>query len=236
MYRLLLLWLAVAGANAIVCLPNMCATVRCAAVTAETCVGGTIVPNGGFCGCCDACVHVLSEGQQCFDMLLLGVPPTSRCAEGLYCDPATSTCKSLSAKRQVLVQSQTCAQRLAEIQQAQTNGLPLVGQFVPRCDPDGSYSARQCHGSSCYCVDPYGNKIQDYHGQIGDANMDCQCARDQYNYLQTGLIGRLFYCDTNGSYRHYACTGSVCYCTDTSGNIKLGSPTVSIGDLASLQC
>lgn len=239
MLRFVLLSLAVACTNAIVCMPDMCQTVRCAAVTAENCVGGNIVPNGGFCGCCDACVIQLAEGDKCFGDLLMGVPSHSHCGDGLYCDPNTLTCARAVAKKQVLLQTQTavsCAQRLLEIQQAQQNGMPLLGQFIPQCDVDGSYSARQCHGSECYCVDPTGHKIQGYTGSIGDATMDCKCARDLYQYMQSGLIGKLFNCASNGSYQRYACSGSVCFCADSNGNLKLGSPTVNIGNIGSLQC
>nr|KAI8743313.1 nidogen-2 [Biomphalaria glabrata] len=61
--------------NAIVCTPDMCATVRCAAVTAENC-DGAIVKNGGFCGCCDSCIKALNPGDSCFSTFLLGVPST----------------------------------------------------------------------------------------------------------------------------------------------------------------
>ena len=49
-----------AYASAIVCPPNACQLVRCAAVTASTC-NGIIAQNGGYCGCCDACLTELSK-------------------------------------------------------------------------------------------------------------------------------------------------------------------------------
>jgi hypothetical protein len=58
MLKFLCLSVLVAAAHAIVCPPNACQMVRCAAVTAESC-GGTIKTNGGFCGCCDACITEL---------------------------------------------------------------------------------------------------------------------------------------------------------------------------------
>ena len=30
----------------------------------------------------------------------------------------------------------------------------------PVCERDGTFSARQCHGGTCYCVDPEGNQLQ----------------------------------------------------------------------------
>ena len=63
-----------------------------------------------------------------------------------------------------------------------------------------------------------------------------ECARDQQTYMQSGLIGKLFTCTTSGSYQRYQCSGSVCFCADNQGNMRAGSPTVSIGNIGSLQC
>ncbi|XP_065662150.1 uncharacterized protein LOC101241534 isoform X5 [Hydra vulgaris] len=32
------------------------------------------------------------------------------------------------------------------------DGLSLLGQFVPSCEPDGRYSKKQCHENYCFCV------------------------------------------------------------------------------------
>ena len=42
----------------------------------------------------------------------------------------------------------------------------LIGQFVPQCDKDGNYNARQCSGStgSCWCVDKLtGQEVEYLH-------------------------------------------------------------------------
>ncbi|KAL8579825.1 hypothetical protein ACOMHN_048102 [Nucella lapillus] len=235
MLRLVVLFVAVACANAFVCLPDACNGVQCAAMTAENCLGGTIMKNGGYCGCCDVCVHPLAEGDKCYSSLLLGVPSQVQCGEGLVCDPHTITCqKARGVNRR---QRQTCAERVTAIEAAKSNGMPLLGQFIPTCETDGSYFARQCHGSVCYCVDPQGVQISGYQSPISQAaNMDCQCARDQSAYMKTRLIGKLFFCTASGSYQRYDCTGSVCYCVDNLGAQKAGSQTVNIADIGSLQC
>jgi len=234
MLRLIILSLAAACTAAMVCPQDICMRVRCAGVTAENCVGGSIVKSGGYCGCCDSCVQSLAEGDACVSMVFLGVAPSAQCATGLTCDPATATCKSpIVTKRQVA----TCAERVQQMQLAGANGLPLLGQAIPKCEADGSYSARQCLGSVCSCVDPQGSIIPNYSASIGSAaSMDCSCARDQYAYMQTGLIGKMFSCTPAGSYQRYACQGSVCFCADTLGNMQSGSPSVNIGNIGSLQC
>eukprot|EP00745_Piridium_sociabile_P007692 TRINITY_DN15138_c0_g1_i1.p1 TRINITY_DN15138_c0_g1~~TRINITY_DN15138_c0_g1_i1.p1 ORF type:complete len:232 (-),score=35.17 TRINITY_DN15138_c0_g1_i1:292-987(-) len=231
MLRLVLLSVAVACASAIVCMPDTCSRVRCAAVTAESCVGGTIKRNGGFCGCCDLCVTQLAEGDRCISYMPVGVPATTECQEGLICDPHTYTCQPTA--RQTL----SCAERLQQIHAAQTNGLPLLGQFIPVCEADGTYFARQCHGSMCYCVDFKGAKITGYGANIREAaNVGCKCARDQHAYMQTRRIGKMFSCTRTGNYQRYACSGSVCYCADELGAMKDGSATVNIGSLENLNC
>jgi len=233
MLPVVLIALTLTAAQAFVCPPDFCSRVRCAAVTAESCVGGSIVRNGGTCGCCDTCVQQLGEGESCVSSVLLGVAPSATCATGLTCDPTTLTCqrpKDFVVSRR---QTQTCAELLA-----QSNSQHLLGRFTPRCEADGSYSAVQCHGSVCYCADQTtGDKILDYQASIGQSStMDCRCARDQAAYMKTGLIGKLFYCTDNGSYRKYRCSGSVCFCSDELGNMKTGSQTVNIGHLQDLHC
>ncbi|CAL1541712.1 unnamed protein product [Lymnaea stagnalis] len=80
--------------EAIVCLPNACDTVRCAAVTSENC-NGKIVSRGGFCGCCDSCVTELGANESCMTTLLLGVPATTSCQDGYFCERSSMTCQPI---------------------------------------------------------------------------------------------------------------------------------------------
>ena len=66
-------------------------------------------------------------------------------------------------------------------------------------------------------------------------NIISECARDQYEYMQTGLIGKMFHCDSNGNYDKVQCTGSVCYCVDMLGQ-QQGSSSVAIADIGTLNC
>ncbi|BFZ22393.1 hypothetical protein BsWGS_25432 [Bradybaena similaris] len=98
MNRLLLSTLAfLALANmalAMVCTENFCATVDCLTLSEETC-DYTIVPNGGMCGCCDACINFLKEGEKCPTIHVRGgPPPTTKCGEGLVCNSETGRCEA----------------------------------------------------------------------------------------------------------------------------------------------
>lgn len=195
MLKLLCLAVCVAVSHAIVCLPNTCETVRCAAV--KDCKG-VIQKNGGFCGCCDACITQLREGESCAHPLLLGVPSTMDCGQGLYCDDITFRCKQIIVKRQ----AGPCQVKLAQIEATLASSNPmLLGLERPRCDAEGNYLGMQFMGAKAYCVTKNGTAIDGYTVNRWEAgNMNCQCAREQYDYMKTGLIGKMFYCAPNGNY------------------------------------
>uniref|UniRef100_A0A6M2E105 Putative conserved secreted protein n=1 Tax=Amblyomma tuberculatum TaxID=48802 RepID=A0A6M2E105_9ACAR len=97
MLRVCMVLLLVAAVRAIVCPPGFCDSVNCPEVSAENC-DGRVSKEGSVCGCCDACIQQLGEGQSCFLSSLRGVPPRSECKSGLFCDPETNVCTRLSLK------------------------------------------------------------------------------------------------------------------------------------------
>ncbi|XP_077569667.1 U20-hexatoxin-Hi1a-like [Stigmatopora nigra] len=46
------------------------------------------------------------------------------------------------------------------IQTTSPEGFPIVGAFIPKCEANGDYTPRQCHGSSghCWCVNEHGQE------------------------------------------------------------------------------
>jgi len=200
MLKIVLLLGAVAYASAIVCLPETCQLVRCAAIEAADC-NGYVKPNGGMCGCCDACITTIPQGGKCLGIMLLGVAPTTECSQGLHCDMSTHTCQPAPVKREV----GACAAKLAEVnQQLSSSQHLMLGLEKPRCDANGDYSGMQTMGSTAYCVTKEGKDLSDLGYSVprwqAGADMNCQCARDLYNYMQSGLIGKLFNCEANGNY------------------------------------
>ncbi|XP_064594663.1 uncharacterized protein LOC135461473 [Liolophura sinensis] len=233
---LLVLALGVSMSYAMVCPPDICTRVRCAGIRAEDCAG-RVDANGGFCGCCPACIQQAAEGELCMSsLILLGAPQNTECAEGLFCNRNTAKC-----------QKKPCSVKLQEFHTLQDTakkaGHHLLGQSPPRCESDGTYSAVQCSGSVCYCSNKEGEQLfRDkpnnllYQANIWEQNnMNCRCAVEQHEYMKTGLIGRLFRCENNGNYAKVGCTGSVCYCADEHGK-QVGTNTVNIGQQESLKC
>ena len=66
--------------------------------------------------------------------------------------------------------------------------LPMVGVFIPSCDDDGSYTRKQCHGSTgyCWCADKHGKKFQETSVR---GEPDCKGIVDSPLHLQkSGLM------------------------------------------------
>ena len=69
---------------------------------------------------------------------------------------------------------------LTPCEQAQANATGLIGEFVPQCEEDGSYSSIQCWGSTgdCWCVDEYGIEIPGTTSSPGQGMPDCASTID----------------------------------------------------------
>ena len=59
---------------------------------------------------------------------------------------------------------------------AVANATGLIGEFVPQCEEDGSYSPIQCWASTgyCWCVDEYGVEIIGTSTGPGEGLPDCE--------------------------------------------------------------
>ncbi|XP_066298332.1 angiomotin-like isoform X1 [Branchiostoma lanceolatum] len=55
------------------------------------------------------------------------------------------------------------------------NPSPMPGAFVKQCEADGSFSTKQCHGSTgiCYCAHPQDGTIYQETGRRGSMEHDC---------------------------------------------------------------
>jgi hypothetical protein len=49
-----------------------------------------------------------------------------------------------------------------QLELSQVSASTRMGQFRPSCEADGSYSSKQCHGSTgyCWCVDSEGEEVK----------------------------------------------------------------------------
>ncbi|XP_075731967.1 uncharacterized protein LOC142774791 [Rhipicephalus microplus] len=74
------------------CSANFCSTVTCKKISASDC-NGKVEANSSDCGCCEACVMQLEEGEVCFSFAQYGVRKWGECKEGLRCNEAASRCE-----------------------------------------------------------------------------------------------------------------------------------------------
>uniref|UniRef100_A0A3Q3ANY0 Thyroglobulin type-1 domain-containing protein n=1 Tax=Kryptolebias marmoratus TaxID=37003 RepID=A0A3Q3ANY0_KRYMA len=68
-----------------------------------------------------------------------------------------------------------CEHHRDSVQITGTDGLSLLGAYVPQCDEHGQYQPQQCHGSTgyCWCVDSRGQEIPGTRTPPGSASKDC---------------------------------------------------------------
>lgn len=69
-----------------ICTENICDYVKCKEILHKDCDKGTVYQaDGGFCGCCPACIKVLDEGAICEFNVKGGLKPDFMCMPPLVC-------------------------------------------------------------------------------------------------------------------------------------------------------
>jgi len=124
-----------------------------------------------------------------------------------------------------------------------------VGCKVTQCNDDGSFSLRQCSGSTgyCWCVDKDGNEVADSSRGPGKAkDMNCAATPPAVSPCKTratteraacaGKMGcSVIMCSDDGSFTPKQCSGSTgyCWCVDKDGKEVDGTrqPPGKGGDL-----
>jgi len=94
---------------------------------------------------------------------------------------------------------------------------PCELQSSAQCEPDGSFSPKQCIGDECWCTTMEGEKIP---GNFEN----CECIRQRANEIAkcNGMYGCFEHqCENDGSFSPQQCEGSVCWCVKSNGK-KLG--------------
>ncbi|XP_064643810.1 uncharacterized protein LOC135497812 [Lineus longissimus] len=223
MKAILAVLLFVGATQALVCDKDVCQRVRCMSVEQDSC-DGRVDPKGGFCGCCPACIKQLDLKEGCLASKILGVPANIECGSGLYCHPEKNTCEyDCKIRRQAVLD--------------RLENTDILGLEPMKCEEDGSYSAIQCKGSVCLCVDDRGNGLHRGVGRWETDGMNCNCERDKDAHAKKygGALGKILRCKANGNYEDIQCEGSVCFCVDDFGK-QIGSEGVNIGKMDSLNC
>ena len=71
---------------------------------------------------------------------------------------------------------------------AVANATGSIGEYIPQCEEDGSYSPLQCWGSTgyCWCVDEDGNEIPGTSLGPGEGMPNCNEQQDSLSVLFIG--------------------------------------------------
>ncbi|XP_018009231.1 uncharacterized protein LOC108666815 [Hyalella azteca] len=132
-------------------------------------------------------------------------------------------------------------------------------RYRPQCSADGrTFAPKQCKSSpqdstkTCVCVDPNGNTIEgkafSFQKELFE-DMNCLCARRQWELQQIDPSLATLHCLTNGNYERVQCEGGWCYCVHPENGTVYGyqmpEPAMNllkcfnktqIGDLYLRQC
>uniref|UniRef100_T1KCB5 Thyroglobulin type-1 domain-containing protein n=2 Tax=Tetranychus urticae TaxID=32264 RepID=T1KCB5_TETUR len=99
----------------------------------------------------------------------------------------------------------------------------VVGYELPECNLDGSYKAKQCDETSCYCVNQkgerYGARVTIPRDSSEIEQMRCNCIRDKDLLRQANDKTNWsdYDCDHLGNYNPIQCFGDSCFCVDQNG-------------------
>ncbi|XP_052802803.1 uncharacterized protein LOC128232999 [Mya arenaria] len=133
---------------------------------------GSVIKNGGFCGCNDVCSK--QEGESCQAELIRGRIPLGKCDTGLQCQHqehmmiGVGKCVKDGNKSK---REQTECQR----QRIRSMIVMIVyrGQWFPKCDVEGLFMPEQCNNiNECFCVDVQTGVIDESTRTVGSANCE----------------------------------------------------------------
>ncbi|XP_037068132.1 thyroglobulin-like [Pollicipes pollicipes] len=106
----------------------------------------------------------------------------------------------------------------------------------PKCDRNGRYAARQCHGGACFCAAPDGSQLEQYQSRAEDG-ATCHCARREFEVQRSHTRGLTVRCDARGDYELRQCLGSQCHCVEAAtGQRRHDVAPRHVAELAQLDC
>lgn len=207
---------------------EFCKNIICQPI--KECSDGVILKNESYCNCCEACVKFLDIGQACTDTIKgsIALGSQRRCKKGCICkngkcelDPDVNSCLLHRDIRKKLKETGKYANDI----------------WIPQCDEEGNYEAKQKKTMKSVCFDKYGNKI--FGNADNSVKNFCACSRFTQEAMQKDPI--LFnikakeHCSLSGSFDTMQCINNLCYCSDeNTGEVK--SDLVRMDFLQVLPC
>ncbi|XP_060084432.1 uncharacterized protein LOC132563697 [Ylistrum balloti] len=159
----ILVWTIISAATALSCGPETCAVVG---PSLPLHCKGTIIKNGGFCGCYDVCAKQAGESCQA-QPGLDGVSRYGTCEPGLICVPHGEMVSlgygrcHIPREPRWLTSMMTHNTPCEQMRRARLLSMVVwQGQWTPVCDALGNFVVHQCDNiGQCFCVDTQSGKL-----------------------------------------------------------------------------
>lgn len=207
---------------------KFCKSIACE--TVNNCSGGIIASNGSYCNCCDVCVKFI--GGDCEEIIdgSLRKIVVSKCKTGLKCDKGKCVLEDSENANNCLKH-----RNWRQDKRGQDNYSDEL--WVPECDDQGHFKAKQDKYRKRICVDGDGNKL--FGSGEDRLENNCECSR----YMQKKFEeNRLEYsirpqehCSPSGSFASIQCINNLCYCADKETG-EINSMLVRRDNLDKLPC
>ncbi|XP_059470454.1 uncharacterized protein LOC132193659 [Neocloeon triangulifer] len=162
------------------------------------CEEGTILtPNVTLGNCCPGCVAYVDLNGNCAN--------GAKCKPGLEC---------LNGKCRVAAKGTCESYKFRDF------------LWVPKCEPDGSFSAVQCKGERltgrCFCYSELGKRLFGQQWWSKAENMTCACSRKIEELKKKGRVDVTLHCTSDGNFDTLQCDSGICWCADEKTGLTLG--------------
>ncbi|GFU33630.1 uncharacterized protein NPIL_327741 [Nephila pilipes] len=191
------------------CHKGFCKTITCETIT--HCPGGYIAPSSTYCGCCDSCIQILEENEECEEPLKGSLKDikASQCEIGLKCIRGRCSLDDPLLR---------CIQHRERRRKKRNQEFYSEDLWIPECDENGNFRATQHKKRKSICFDTHGNKLFGQMDPEFSENMTCGCSRHM-DYLQkanpsTFNIHPQEHCSIYGDFESLQCIRDLCYCSD----------------------
>ncbi|KAF8790043.1 hypothetical protein HNY73_005127 [Argiope bruennichi] len=213
------------------CYDGFCKAVACESIT--NCSKGRIIPNASYCGCCDACIKILEENEECDEHLMgsLRDIKAPRCKDGLKCINGKCT-QDDNVKG-------PCLLLLNLMKEKRTEEDFADDLWLPECDENGGFKAKQIKKRKALCYNRQGEKLYGQEEPEFASNMTCGCSRHLDNLRKENPISfntmPQEHCTETGDFERMQCIGDLCFCASpVTGEVN--SRVVKTAYISRLPC
>ncbi|CAG4963897.1 unnamed protein product [Colias eurytheme] len=197
---------------------------------------GLNLPSPSLCNCCEYCLPLYQQNQDCSiggpgDGITIG-----RCGHGLMCDEDTRKCVRMKTK---------CHDLQDDYDERFSRGEVGAFEKRPYCDEKGKFAAFHCVPTqSCFCQSEDGERLFGevlYTGPL--QNMPCGCSR--FHEQIKKIIDRKVQfpvagpkCTSDGNFNPVQCVGRSCFCVNRITGERVGSNSIHLDEqkISDLSC